>query len=382
MERPASGWDLRARAWLPALPQLGGKLTYAQYYAEEIALFGTDNRQRNPHAITAGVNYTPVPLITLGAERRQRQSGKSDVRFTLDMNYQIGVPWRSLVDPHAVAAMHSLAGSRHDLVERNNNIVLEYRRKEPIQLHMAALITGYAGEQKSLGVSVTSQYGLSHIDWDVASLTAAGGKIGRNGNNSYTVVLPTYQTAVQAVNTYTISAVAVDMKGNRSGRSITQLTVLTPEVSRHTSTFTPASSTLPADGKSMQELTLVLKNENNQTVDVGGQDTALTTSRKSATLTALIRKSPGIYTVRVTAGTIGETVTPLVSGVTLSQAEVIIGGPAPDARQSEFTVSPERITADSVATSTLTLIAKDAKGNALAGLKDNLVFVVKDRGEG
>lgn len=27
-ERPANGWDIRAQAWLPSLPQLGGKLTY------------------------------------------------------------------------------------------------------------------------------------------------------------------------------------------------------------------------------------------------------------------------------------------------------------------------------------------------------------------
>ncbi|MEI9540184.1 inverse autotransporter beta domain-containing protein, partial [Enterobacter cancerogenus] len=30
-ERPANGWDIRAQAWLPSLPQLGGKLTYEQY---------------------------------------------------------------------------------------------------------------------------------------------------------------------------------------------------------------------------------------------------------------------------------------------------------------------------------------------------------------
>jgi adhesin/invasin len=70
-ERPANGWDVRAQYWLPTLPQLGGKLTYEQYYGNEVALFGRDNRQRNPHAITAGVNYTPVPLLTFTAEQRQ-----------------------------------------------------------------------------------------------------------------------------------------------------------------------------------------------------------------------------------------------------------------------------------------------------------------------
>ncbi|QKX44088.1 inverse autotransporter beta domain-containing protein [Escherichia coli] len=33
------------------------------------------------------------------------------------------------LDPNEVAARRSLAGSRYDLVDRNNNIVLEYRKK-------------------------------------------------------------------------------------------------------------------------------------------------------------------------------------------------------------------------------------------------------------
>ncbi|MFO6427880.1 inverse autotransporter beta domain-containing protein [Escherichia coli] len=58
-ERPADGWDIRAEGWLPAYPQLGGKLVYQQYYGNEVALFGESERQKNPHAITAGVTWTP-----------------------------------------------------------------------------------------------------------------------------------------------------------------------------------------------------------------------------------------------------------------------------------------------------------------------------------
>lgn len=381
-ERPANGWDIRAQAWVPSLPQLGGKLTYEQYYGKEVALFGVDNRQRNPHAITAGINYTPVPLITLGAEQRQGQSGKSDTRLTVDMNYQLGVPWKNQVDPAAVAAMRSLTGSRYDLVERNNNIVLEYRKKELLRLHTADLITGHAGEQKSLGVSVTSTYGLSRIDWDASALSAAGGKIVQNGSD-YAVVLPAYQTTTQAVNTYTVSGVAVDTKGNRSERSDTQVTVQAPEVNKQYSTFMPVSSVLPADGRSTQVLTLTLRDENNQAVDMDVKDISLKNSTlKSAVVSALTKKSAGVYTVTVTVGTDNETVTltPLVSGVTLSPAGVTISSTTLDARQSVFTASPETIAADNTAISTLTLVAKDVQGNALAGLKDSLAFTIKDSG--
>ncbi|MCW1975874.1 UNVERIFIED_ORG: hypothetical protein FHW05_004789 [Pantoea agglomerans] len=42
-----------------------------------MALFWMDNRQKNPHVITAGINYTPVPLITLGAVQRRGSLGKA-----------------------------------------------------------------------------------------------------------------------------------------------------------------------------------------------------------------------------------------------------------------------------------------------------------------
>ncbi|WP_337231743.1 inverse autotransporter beta domain-containing protein [Citrobacter portucalensis] len=366
-ERPANGWDVRMQAWVPALPQLGGKLVYEQYYGKEVALFGVDNRQKNPHAITAGINYTPVPLITLGAEQRQGQSGKNDTRLTLDMNYQLGVPWRTQVDPTAVAAMRSLTGSRYDLVERNNNIVLEYRKKEVLRLHTADLVTGHAGEQKSLGVAVTSTYGLSRIDWDATALKNAGGKIVQNGSD-YAVVLPAYQSAAQAVNTYTVSGVAVDTKGNRSDRSDTQVTVQAPEVNKQNSTFTPESSTLSADGKSTQVLTLTLQDDNKQPVDMDVKDISLKNSAlKSAAVSALTRKSAGVYTVTVTAGSDNETVTltPSVSGITLSPARVTITAASPD--QGQSLIARDKATYVSGDDMLITVTLKDKNGTALTG---------------
>ncbi|HDT0662163.1 TPA: inverse autotransporter beta domain-containing protein, partial [Enterobacter cloacae subsp. dissolvens] len=325
-ERPANGWDIRAQAWLPALPQLGGKLVYEQYYGKEVGLFGVDKRQKNPRAITAGLNYTPVPLVTLGAEQRRGKSGKKDARLTVDLTYRLGVPWRRQLDPAGVATMRTLIGSRYDLIERNNDIVLEYRRKEIIRFKTADLVTGYAGEYKSLGVSVISKYGLSHIDWDAPALYAAGGKIVQNGGD-YAVLLPAYLVASQAVNTYVVSGVAVDKKGNHSERSDTQVTVEAPEVNGQTSSFTPASSVVPADGKSAQELTLMLRDDKKQVVDTDIKDITLkVSSQKTARVSALARKSAGVYTVTVTAGTDNETVnlSPSVRGVALPQASVTV----------------------------------------------------------
>ncbi|AHM72829.1 YrIlm family inverse autotransporter adhesin [Yersinia hibernica] len=260
-ERPANGYDVQAEAYLPAYPQLGGKLAYEKYRGDEVALFGKDNRQKNPHAVTAGVNYTPIPLLTVGAEHRAGKGSKNDSSINFQLNYRLGESWQSHIDPSAVASTRTLAGSRYDLVERNNNIVLDYQKQEVIRLQTADLVTGYAGEQKSLDVSVNSQYGLERIDWSVSYLVAAGGKVIQKGGD-WAVVLP------ESVNTYTISAVAIDKRGNISSPSETQVMVQAPEVNKENSTFTPANSTLPADGESTQVLTLTVKDSQGNAVNV------------------------------------------------------------------------------------------------------------------
>ena len=237
-ERPANGWDIRVNGWLPDMPQIGGKLTYEQYYGDEVSLQGPDKRLKDPSAVTVGVNYTPVPLVSLNAEHKEIKGGGSDSKIGIDFTYHFGVPLRTQTDPAAVAYLHSLAGSRYDLVERNNNIVLEYRKNEVIRLNTVALISGSEGEKKSLGVQVKSKYGLKEIRWNAPSLTAAGGKIIEEGNGSYSVVLPQYRLNSAGGNSHTITAIAVDVKGNQSNQTETQVTVQSPLVDAGQSTIT------------------------------------------------------------------------------------------------------------------------------------------------
>ncbi|WP_340615314.1 inverse autotransporter beta domain-containing protein [Xenorhabdus thailandensis] len=95
--RPANGWDIQAEAYLPAFPHWGGQLKYEHYDGQQVALFGGSERQKNPYSVTAGLTYTPVPLSpTLGADFRQGKQATSENRFTLNLNYRLGVP---LSDP-------------------------------------------------------------------------------------------------------------------------------------------------------------------------------------------------------------------------------------------------------------------------------------------
>lgn len=128
-EKPADGFDIRAEGYLPAYPQLGAKVVYEKYYGNKVALFDTDHLQNNPSAVTTGISYTPVPLVSLAANYRQGQDSMNDAQFQVNIRYDFGHDWRYQLDPENVRAMRTLAGSRYDLVERNNQIILQYKKK-------------------------------------------------------------------------------------------------------------------------------------------------------------------------------------------------------------------------------------------------------------
>ncbi len=373
-ERPANGWDLRAEGWLPRLPQLGAKLSYEQYYGREVGLFGKDKRQSNPHAITAGITYTPFPLMTVNAEQRQGKAGEHDTRVGLQFKYQPGTPWQHQLNPDNVAAMRNLMGSRYDLVDRNNNIVLEYRKKEVIGLHAAALIAGYSGEKKSLEVSVNSKYGVERIDWSGSALFAAGGKVIQDSPSSYSVILPDHQVAAGSSNSYTLNGVAFDKKGNASQKTSTQITVTQAAISTGHSSLTPATASLPADGRSQQQFVLNVKDKNGQPVDIAAseisiQKQAKNRSKSTATLTAFTRRASGEYVSTLTAGTLPEafSVSASARNTMLASASVELTANSATAMIGTFEVVANNAIADGKKANKVKLKVVDAQNNPVPG---------------
>ncbi|MFP2429094.1 inverse autotransporter beta domain-containing protein, partial [Enterobacter ludwigii] len=312
--RPANGWDVRAEGWLPGYPQVGGKLVFEQYYGDEVALFGKDKRQKDPHAFTAGLSYTPFPLLTVSAEQRQGKGGENDTRFGIGLTWQAGMSLAQHLDPDGVAARRSLAGSRHDLVERNNNIVLEYRKKALVKLKLHDPVSGKPGDSKSLVSSLQTKYALKALHTEAETLTAAGGSYSVSGSQ-VTVTLPDYRYTETAItdNTYVVSVTAEDEKGNRSSRERATVVVEAPVLNPGKSTITAEPSSLPADGKSQAAVTFmaldgqskgipglkpVLKPEAVQGAQTGSR----------ATVSALKDEGDGRYTGTLTAGTSTEKV--------------------------------------------------------------------------
>lgn len=116
-ERPANGWDVRAEGYLPAYPNLGAKVSYEHYYGDDVALFGKSNLQRDPLALTAGLNYTPVPLITFSAEQRTGNSGITGLADTLTFvsDNGIGVTFTESADGVYTAAFSGTVAGSHTL---------------------------------------------------------------------------------------------------------------------------------------------------------------------------------------------------------------------------------------------------------------------------
>ncbi|HFS8112836.1 TPA: inverse autotransporter beta domain-containing protein [Enterobacter asburiae] len=338
-ERPANGFDLRTEAYIPALPQLGGSLAYEQYYGNEVGLFGKNNRTRNPGALTAGLSYTPFPLLSLGIERKQgTTSGDGDTRFNIGLTYDINGSWSRQVDPDTVKETRTLAGARYDLVERNNEIVLEYRKQEVIRLKVDSLITGESKQTKDLNLSIKAKYGLSSVRWDDTALTAAGGSIMQSGEK-YSVTLPPYTEG--GVNSWIVSAVAVDMKGNVSNRAETQITVTSAGISLTESIFAFAENTLPADAQSTSSVILKLEDGAGNPVTGLAGDIVLNlemagTSGTVPVLSSFKETSPGVYEATMTAGTRTGTlvVTPVVRGISLAPVSIEIVSPVTPSAES------------------------------------------------
>ncbi|HAO0336883.1 TPA: hypothetical protein IGZ68_002619 [Escherichia coli] len=377
--RPANGWDLRAEGWLPAWPQLGGKLVYEQYYGDEVALFGKDERQNDPHAITAGLSYTPVPLISFSAEQRQGKQGENDTRIGMELTLQPGHSLQKQLDPAEVAARRSLVGSRYDLVDRNNNIVLEYRKKELVRLTLTDPLKGKPGEVKSLVSSLQTKYALKGYDIEAASLQSAGGKVAVSGKDIQVTIPPYRFTAMpETDNTYPIAVTAEDSKGNFSRREESMVVVEKPTLSLTDSTLSVDLQILLADGKSTSTLTYTARDSSGKPIPgmtlktqvKGLQDFALSEWKDNGN---------GTYTQIVTAGKTSGALSlmPQFNGDDIAKTPALIAIVANTASRADSTIETDQNNYVAGKPIVVKVTLRDDNGNGVTGRKELLKQTVK-----
>jgi hypothetical protein len=122
-QRMARGYDVTAKAWLPWFHHLNTSVSFEQYFGDNVDLFNTGTGYHNPVAVNLGLNYTPVPLVTLTAAHKQGESGVSQNNLGLKLNYRFGVPLKA------------------DLCRRSRRHALPAR--EPLRLAGAGQPAGY-----------------------------------------------------------------------------------------------------------------------------------------------------------------------------------------------------------------------------------------------
>lgn len=230
------------------------------------------------------------------------------------------------LDPNEVAARRSLAGSRYDLVDRNNNIVLEYRKKELVRLTLTDPVTGKSGEVKSLVSSLQTKYALKGYNVEATALEAAGGKVVTTGKDIL-VTLPGYRftSTPETDNTWPIEVTAEDVKGNLSNREQSMVVVQAPTLSQKDSSVSLSTQTLSADSHSTATLTFIAHDAAGNPV-IGLVLSTRHEGVQDITLSEWKDNGDGSYTQILTTGAMSGTLTlmPQLNGVDAAKAPAVV----------------------------------------------------------
>lgn len=138
-ERPAEGWDIRGKAYLPFYRNVAVTGGYTQWFGDYVGMFGPSKLERDPKVWNYGLEYTPIPLVSGFLQQRATERGKTDTEFGLRFTYHFGQSWQDQISHSKVAELRTVGGSRHEFVDRENRIVLEYRGKNSYYLEFLGM---------------------------------------------------------------------------------------------------------------------------------------------------------------------------------------------------------------------------------------------------
>ncbi|WP_392560809.1 Ig-like domain-containing protein [Orbus sturtevantii] len=254
-ERPANGFDVRAEGYLPSYPNIGANLQYEKYFGENVNLKGSSslsNLKDDPEAYRIGLSYTPVPLFSFKVDHAMGDVNETTGLF--ELNYRLGVPLDQQLDSNFVSEMRTLKGSRYNFVDRNNSIVMQYQKQALLRIALPKTLAIRATESATLTPTITQNKGkIDYVEWSAPSLIAKGGTLTASPFYPYiaTITMPFYDSlSTLDGNNYDVTAVAVDIDGNRSNMATTRVIVSPAPIDEKISAFTISPDTdILADGK-------------------------------------------------------------------------------------------------------------------------------------
>lgn len=243
-QRMASGYDVTAQARLPFYQHINTSVSVEQYFGDNVDLFHSGTGYHNPVAVSVGLNYTPVPLVTVTAKHKQGESGVSQNDVGLKLNYRFGVPLKQQLAADEVAVSRSLRGSRYDSPERDNLPVVEYRQRKTLSVYLATPPWDLQqGETVQLKLQIRSLHGIKSLSWqgDTQALSLTP-PIEANGPDGWSIIMPRWNSDAGASNRWHLSLVVEDKTGQRVSSNEIALALTEPLVS------------LPAEGISWQHM--------------------------------------------------------------------------------------------------------------------------------
>ncbi|WP_257018364.1 YchO/YchP family invasin [Serratia fonticola] len=228
--RPARGYDITTQGYLPFYHQLGASLSFEQYRGASVDLLGNGNKQTDPSAMQVGLNYTPVPLVTVKALHKLDNVGETQDKVELAMTYRLGVPLLKQISPYYVEQAKSLRGSRYDSIERNNVPVLEFRESKTLQVFLATPSWSLnPGETLPLVLEIKAANKIAAVNWQgdtqAVSLTPPANI---NDPQGWTLTVPAWDETPGASNHYQLSVTLEDEKQQKATSNWITLQVTAP----------------------------------------------------------------------------------------------------------------------------------------------------------
>lgn len=217
LSRAASGIDFNMQAYLPSYPALSGEFKAEQYFGDGVDILGSHQLEKDPHAMTFGIGYQPMPLLKFTVSHTEASGNQSNSQANLNLEWQLGASLHDMLDSGKIEK--SLLGMRHDLVERNNRVVLEYSKMQVISVALPQSLSAPENSAFEISLqSISSKYAVSEVRWQSPLFDKLGIPASQLRGANLTSVrldkLPAFEDNTD--NRYGITVIVRDVKGNET----------------------------------------------------------------------------------------------------------------------------------------------------------------------
>lgn len=226
-ERPANGFDLKTKFFLPHKTGYGALAATADvthWMGKDIAPFGStknpNDLEDNPWIFGFGLSYQPFPALSFKVSHQVTANGHNNELFEMNFNLPLGdYDLKDAFNPDALGqgSGFDLISMRKAFIERDYNMPLQYRAT-PGKYHID--FCGYSGD-KNQKLCFFVYDGLKRpVSGKTATITAKDPCVVFDQNGSYTTDSSGHFYATILESCTSKTTVTVDVEGNKKSFEI------------------------------------------------------------------------------------------------------------------------------------------------------------------